>query len=560
MINNTWHTFNESDTAFIFVHGFFSSSEACWTSKDGVRWPDLITTDDRLGTPSVFTAGYYTAVDSGDYKIADCARELYDALRVPNIGGQPAPLAKPRLVFVCHSLGGIVTRYMIERNREAFATKDIALILIASPSYGAALASSLRGLITIYKNRLAEQLTAANESLDDLDDRFKDLLANRKIAKLVGAEAYEHHFPIHWKFIPALRPLVSKSSASRYFGPGKLLAGTDHSTCVKPTSHLHVSHQFLVSTILDLFPPTSGLQKHQQATCDFVESSEQPPRTECRDDALFEVYAPIYEPYYLVRKIDEAINAAMKFFSVWAYGKSGVGKTASIHRATANKNTSVLHVYIGATADLSQGAFGLLREIYYTVAMKLGGNYRASESINQIIADIVTMLVTVAEQRPVHLIIDEVPLIGADSSEMAKFVSALHAILISTKQLVEPTRLRIIVTSIFDPQTYLPKGSERIFEQIKFVEFRPWLDEEARALVGIISSCFPSVITSESELSALLSHAQGSPRFIKVFFRNTALNPVVNNGDLLPRLKEAQLMLGQGELFVNFGDANEYHN
>ena len=76
---------------------------------------------------------------------------------------------KGNIVFVCHSLGGVVVRYLLEVNETKFAEKDIGLVMIASPSYGSTWANRLEWLAKIYNQQLGIQLAWGSWSLRDLE-------------------------------------------------------------------------------------------------------------------------------------------------------------------------------------------------------------------------------------------------------------------------------------------------------------------------------------------------------------------------------------------------------
>lgn len=88
--NNQWYSLNgSSSVVIIFVHGYFSSSLKCWKSETGTVWPKLVLHDTRFGQPSIFMGGYYTAIDSANYQIADCADELFSAISRTSENGSP---------------------------------------------------------------------------------------------------------------------------------------------------------------------------------------------------------------------------------------------------------------------------------------------------------------------------------------------------------------------------------------------------------------------------------------------------------------------------------------
>jgi pimeloyl-ACP methyl ester carboxylesterase len=263
--NNFWYVSNSSDTAVVFVHGVFSSSRSCWLFEDVARaqkvfWPDLVRGDARLGNPSIFLAGYHTNLESGDYSLTECATELRDALRLRDVDQARAPYDYRRLVFVCHSTGGIVMRYLINRYKGDFKGKDVGLALMASPSLGSEWADVFALAAKYYNQGLGRQLSWDDSALQDLHWQFSELVENRhkEMPGLFGREAAEHHMIgrrripkfLRWLF-PPRNTVVNKVSAGQYFGQVRPIPGTDHFSIVKPDGLDHPSHTFLVGFMAD---------------------------------------------------------------------------------------------------------------------------------------------------------------------------------------------------------------------------------------------------------------------------------------------------------------------
>jgi pimeloyl-ACP methyl ester carboxylesterase len=261
--NNFWHSHTDSDTVIVFVHGICADSRTCWlhhgapSGKD-VFWPDLIAGDQRFGHLSIFLAGYYTGLEAGDFPMAQCAREVLDALKRPEIDGTPPPMQSKQIIFVCHSTGGIVVRYMLESHRELFVDKAIGLALIASPSLGSGWANLASFAAKYYNQRLGQQLRWDDRELEDLHWRFRELVNQKEalMPSLFGMEAAEHtmifrdRIPrwIRWARPPRLK-VVTTLSAGQYFGAVKILPGTNHFTAVKPDTVHHPAHEFLVDFV-----------------------------------------------------------------------------------------------------------------------------------------------------------------------------------------------------------------------------------------------------------------------------------------------------------------------
>jgi pimeloyl-ACP methyl ester carboxylesterase len=251
--NNLWRIDRNSDHVIVFVHGVLSDSRGCWYREPdgafpGVYWPDLVRDDRRFSNFSIYLGGYHTSVTSGPYEVSDCAEELFNALRDREEGDRARSVLEHKTtVFVCHSMGGIVVRYMLTMRPWEFKDKRIGLALVASPSAGSPWADRLSLLIDYFHHEQGKELKWGNNwRLEDLDGRFRTLLHDKGIAKLYGAEACEQRFVLDKKWFPPLTPVVPKDSAGAYFGRVEMFPDTDHFTCVKPKDKDDPAHRFLV--------------------------------------------------------------------------------------------------------------------------------------------------------------------------------------------------------------------------------------------------------------------------------------------------------------------------
>jgi hypothetical protein len=124
--NTGWFYPNDSDAVLVFVHGVLSNNIVAWKyvdprdPKKECYWPSLIKKDRRFKDISIYFAGYECSVASGSYGIHDAAAEVYDSLLVPDPEGNRPVMEKHNIIFVCHSLGGIVTRYMLLKQMTDF--------------------------------------------------------------------------------------------------------------------------------------------------------------------------------------------------------------------------------------------------------------------------------------------------------------------------------------------------------------------------------------------------------------------------------------------------------
>jgi hypothetical protein len=252
--NNFWYKDRQTDQAIVFVHGVLSDSRDCWyrePSNHGpaVYWPDLLSSDHRVADYSIYLGGYHTNAKAPEFEVRDCAEELYTALkRRPEVEGARSVMDRKTIIFVCHSMGGIVVRYMLsyrfadEPPKLKFNKKRIGLVLFASPSSGSPWANRLDLLLDYFKHQQGVELKWGSWKLKDFktwDDRFRRIVRENRIPKLLGSEAYEHKFG---KWLAS----VERNPGGAFFKRSVILPDTDHFNCVKPEDRRCRSYAVLV--------------------------------------------------------------------------------------------------------------------------------------------------------------------------------------------------------------------------------------------------------------------------------------------------------------------------
>jgi len=228
----------------VFVHGLSDNSRDCWYDKiSGSYWPDRILGSTEFADYSIFLGGYTTSkIDSGSYGIRACAKELFNNLYTSVEGRKPV-LDHQAVIFICHSLGGVVTRYMLETEFERFRNLRCGLCLIASPSTGSKWADAVAYIAKFLGHEVLQTLQTDSPFLADLDQRFMSLLNEKKI-ELYGSEACETQ-----GYHRLVGKIVDAESAGRNFGDVTKLAATDHSSCVKPNEDNHPTHRFALTFV-----------------------------------------------------------------------------------------------------------------------------------------------------------------------------------------------------------------------------------------------------------------------------------------------------------------------
>jgi pimeloyl-ACP methyl ester carboxylesterase len=250
--NNVWFRATTSKTVVVFVHGIFSHSGTCWSNaKAGTTWPGIVDSDPDCENVSIFLGGYPSRFRAGIFNDLDAAETLFHALEssrtvnvyrvsdATTVAKSISPLDKPRILFVCHSLGGIVVRRLLCDHPAEFKNKRVGILLCASPSFGSAYANIGAALLFFLRHRLLGGMKRGSYPVEQLDRAFQRLLTDHTIPDLHGYGLVETEAP----FIPlSFARVVDTESATRYF-PWVKIAGVSHLTLPAPASLAADAHR-----------------------------------------------------------------------------------------------------------------------------------------------------------------------------------------------------------------------------------------------------------------------------------------------------------------------------
>jgi pimeloyl-ACP methyl ester carboxylesterase len=148
----------------VFVHGLHGSRES-WRAANGAYWPDLIRADPRFAYSDVDVAEYPTPASNGKMSSVQLADILWTRLQKDRVWEHQ------EVVFVAHSLGGILVEEMLLRHPvEAARVKFI--VSYGTPHEG----SSLARLASIYdRDPLLNDLSDASDNafLTELENNWR---------------------------------------------------------------------------------------------------------------------------------------------------------------------------------------------------------------------------------------------------------------------------------------------------------------------------------------------------------------------------------------------------
>jgi pimeloyl-ACP methyl ester carboxylesterase len=242
-----WIQQPQGDVSVIFVHGILSSGKASWRHANGTYWPDLLTQTKTLEGVGVYVFTYRSDIFSGHDHLGDAVDSLKQYLHADRL------LESRHIIFVGHSVGGIVVRQLLVGHQAAFIERQIAvgLFLVASPFLGASYVHLLFLCTQVLGHSQARALRVAQKHgwFNDLDWNLLQLKAARKVS-LTGKELVEEHFIVlHNR---GHQQVVQPLSGVRYFGEPSQVSGADHATIATPADSEAVQHRWLCRFILDM--------------------------------------------------------------------------------------------------------------------------------------------------------------------------------------------------------------------------------------------------------------------------------------------------------------------
>lgn len=480
LMHGNWISRKAGTTCLIFIHGVLSDSKKCWEHPNGSYWPKLVANDPDMENFSIYIFTYKTGFLSSDYGISDAVDSLKENLRLDGI------FSFDNIIFVCHSMGGIITRKFLIDAESEIGRMRIGLFLLGSPSYGSKKASLLS-----YASRLCGNLQTqaliyvnANPWLKDLHKNFKNL-QGRLGSNLIGKELVEDT-----KTFLAGK-IVEEHSAALYFPDSYKVPNSNHSTLVKLESADAIQHRLLRKFVIENFSRSNKIIPNGVGVA---------------ADPLFEIYEKKHEPYYLHRAIDDELKALIQQKSIWIHGSTGSGKTSLVRRLLSTNKGASIEISLSIPTNDSPG---VLREIAESLAIKLDRKTSSTPSA----AEVVELIGLANRNLTLVLFMDEVPINKSGSVQVVDVVAGLH----DSIRRQGYGDVRFIACSIGEPTS---EKNQRLFEQFTLLRVKLWDTSEIHQLINQILDHIHDIKLNDYEFETLKKNACGSPRFIKTFFRD----------------------------------------
>ena len=166
----------------VFVHGIHGD-RGTWRAANGAYWPQMIQTDPHFQLSDVVVAEYPTPSTHGQYSTEQLAQILWQGLKQKRVWDHK------EVVFIAHSLGGLVTEEMLI-DHPADAAKVRFIVSYSTPHQG----SFVANLAKIYdSDPLLTDLRDGNDNsfLMDLEDKWRSTPAVSRIHRYCAYEALD---------------------------------------------------------------------------------------------------------------------------------------------------------------------------------------------------------------------------------------------------------------------------------------------------------------------------------------------------------------------------------
>ena len=175
----------------IFVHGLGGTARRTWSWDRNVDyfWPAWLSEEDGLSSFRIFTYGYNSNFKGAgtNLNIIDFAKDLLFQMLVfsDGVGECRLPIGQQPIIFVAHSMGGLVVKkaYVLGRNDSQYAhiiSKTYGIMFLATPHRGAHYAKILNNILStaplgLPPKAYVDDLDTQSRALQDINEQFRTL-------------------------------------------------------------------------------------------------------------------------------------------------------------------------------------------------------------------------------------------------------------------------------------------------------------------------------------------------------------------------------------------------
>lgn len=190
------HMCGDKDLAsldIVFIHGITGDAEKTWSDAADTFWPCWIAED--LPGVCIYTAGYPSSLfekwSKKEMDLHERASSLVEHMVAHGLGTRP-------IIFVCHSLGGLLAKEMFracceaqDEDWNALGSQLKLTAFLATPHKGAALAAILKNLIPRASSSFIDALSNNSGFLTNLNNGYRDLAGKAGMTTIAYYEKFK---------------------------------------------------------------------------------------------------------------------------------------------------------------------------------------------------------------------------------------------------------------------------------------------------------------------------------------------------------------------------------
>ncbi|EQB52916.1 hypothetical protein CGLO_07427 [Colletotrichum gloeosporioides Cg-14] len=231
----------------VFVHGLRGRSHSTWTAENEARqsvmWPEQLLPDDLDCTRSrIMTYGYDANVKNPLSNASMATIRHHSDHLLHSLKTERSMCRERPLVFVAHSLGGLIVKDAVHKADNSIDYSDIgkytkAILFFGTPHHGSSNADFGGAVVNILSavpfiggtnKDIVNQLQPSDISLQDLEDNFSTLATKRRIENPIHIACFYEDVAI-----PGLNKIVVPRRSATMEAYTKIKFDTDHFGLVK---------------------------------------------------------------------------------------------------------------------------------------------------------------------------------------------------------------------------------------------------------------------------------------------------------------------------------------
>jgi len=252
------------DRVIVFVHGIYGDAKDTWTAPNGVYWPKLLLSDSAYDDSDLYVAGYDSPYWGNKATFEEIVTNLQTRLIADGVWKHR------EVIFVCHSMGGLLVRRLLIEYRDGYAKKVPFIYFYATPEKGSEIARLASKGSADPLLRILFPNGQAPDYLSNLETEWRK--AHFGISQYCAYEKQPY---------PFLGVIVPRDSATRNCTEPAVGIEADHVGIVKPSSKTDEPYTALLSAALQNpvspnQPPTQEATVQQESQKKSKEKKQQP--------------------------------------------------------------------------------------------------------------------------------------------------------------------------------------------------------------------------------------------------------------------------------------------